>query len=163
MSFKKLVESYLYEQESVDADDFVIGDTVENEWGDLGTRYGVVKGVRPTPGVDQWVTVQFMDGSRDTVQGDSLIKISQDEYDDAVAKIHETNPQPEDDDIFFGTESVSAGGKFLGKFVETDDAEKAVVAWINKNKWSPNMWSVSDHGNVSPYKLSPENAALIKM
>jgi hypothetical protein len=38
-----------------------------------------------------------------------------------------------------------------------------LVEWINKNKFSPGVWYISDHGNVSPYKLSPENSKKIKM
>ena len=31
--------------------------------------------------------------------------------------------------------SVSAGGNHLGNFKEDEDAQKAIVDWINKNKW----------------------------
>lgn len=43
--------------------------------------------------------------------------------------------------------SVSAGGKFLGEFSGDDEAEEAARKWADKNKFYPNAWQVSDHGN----------------
>lgn len=62
--------------------------------------------------------------------------------------------QPEEDDIFFhptgplgAHTSVSAGGKHLGTFKQEEDAHEAAKAWSKKNKFYPNAWNVSDHGN----------------
>lgn len=59
--------------------------------------------------------------------------------------------------------SLSAGGKFIGDYSNTEEAEKALVDWINKYKWSPDIWWIDDHGGTTPYKLSKQNARKIKM
>jgi hypothetical protein len=73
--------------------------------------------------------------------------------DDTIKENDETM-QPQDDDCFIESNgfklSVSCGGKFVGEFVEDDDAYKAVKAWKVKNNWYPQTWFVSDHGNMSP-------------
>lgn len=61
--------------------------------------------------------------------------------------------QPEEDDCFVESDgfklSVSCGNKFIGKYVEDDDAWNAVKEWKKKNNYFPNTWFVSDHGNIS--------------
>jgi hypothetical protein len=61
--------------------------------------------------------------------------------------------QPDRDDCFISSNgwvySVSCGGKFLGKVDEMEDALRMVKEWKAKNKWFPNTWFVSDHGNTS--------------
>ena len=49
---------------------------------------------------------------------------------------------------------VSIGGKFLGEFVEMDDAEKAIREQMEQDQFWPSVWFVSDHGNVSPHSLT---------
>lgn len=44
--------------------------------------------------------------------------------------------------------SVSCGGKFLKECSEMDEALEAVQQWKDENKWFPNTWFVSDHGNA---------------
>ena len=67
--------------------------------------------------------------------------------------------QPEEDDAFIQSNgfkfSVSCGGKFLGDFVEQDDAEQAIINYLKKSggNWFPSCWFVSDHGNISPLSL----------
>ena len=65
----------------------------------------------------------------------------------------ESATEPEDDDCFISSNgnilSVSCGGKFIGKFVEDDEAFNAVKQWKLKNNYYPNTWYVSDHGNMS--------------
>jgi hypothetical protein len=39
------------------------------------------------------------------------------------------------------------GGRFLGQFAEQDDAEEFIRDRMNKQKFWPNVWWVSDHGN----------------
>jgi hypothetical protein len=39
------------------------------------------------------------------------------------------------------------GGKFLEQFAEQDDAEEFIRNRMNKQKFWPNIWWVSDHGN----------------
>lgn len=48
---------------------------------------------------------------------------------------------------------VTQGGKLIGEFTEAEEVEKAIKAWIAKNNFSPNIWQVSDHGNIHPYTL----------
>ena len=72
-------------------------------------------------------------------------------------KIYEENEsqdEPDDEnDCFISSNgfkySVSCVGKFIGEFVEMDDALKAVKTWKDSNKWYPNTWFISDHGNYS--------------
>lgn len=65
----------------------------------------------------------------------------------------ETQYQPDDEDCFIESNgwkySVSCGGKFISEFNEMDDALNAVKTWKQSNKWFPNTWFISDHGNVS--------------
>ena len=66
--------------------------------------------------------------------------------------------QPDyDNDIFIESNgsklSVSAAGKFIGSFVEDEDAQQSAKDWMNKNNWFPSVWFVSDHGNVSEYSM----------
>jgi len=51
--------------------------------------------------------------------------------------------------------SVSCCGKFLGEFVEQDDAEQAIIDYVKKSggNYFPSCWFVSDHGNISPLSL----------
>jgi hypothetical protein len=73
--------------------------------------------------------------------------------------------QPDDQDIIFSDSgplgskiSVSIkNGEFLGEFNTAEEAEAAAKAWMQKHNFWPNVWYVSDHGNVSPYKM--ESAA----
>jgi hypothetical protein len=48
------------------------------------------------------------------------------------------------------------GGKYLGVFNTGDEAEKAVKDYCEKNNFWPNIWWVSDHGNVSLYKIQAD-------
>jgi hypothetical protein len=72
----------------------------------------------------------------------------------------EEDPEPDEDDIFMkpsgalgGSTSVTAGGEFLGEFSSDEEAEAAIKEWMEKNNYYPNVWQVSDHGNVSPVIL----------
>jgi len=61
--------------------------------------------------------------------------------------------EPDEEDIRFTTKSgkisVATEHDFIGDFTELEDAEKAAAEWMNKNKFWPNLWDVSDHGNES--------------
>ena len=61
--------------------------------------------------------------------------------------------QPEDDDCVISSDgnkySVSCNGKFIHDFIEWEDAMNAVITWQDSNKWYPNIWFISDHGNAS--------------
>jgi outer membrane lipoprotein-sorting protein len=77
---------------------------------------------------------------------------------------------PSEDDIIISDSgslgsktSVSAGGKNIGEFRSTEEAEKAIVDWINKNKWYPTIWYQDDHGGVDIYTLEPKNQKKIKI
>ena len=78
--------------------------------------------------------------------------------------------KPSEDDAFLAPSgylgsktSVSVDGKHIGEFKSDHEAEEALVNWINKNKVSPSIWYVSDHGNVDPYSLSSEMQKKIKL
>lgn len=61
--------------------------------------------------------------------------------------------EPEEDDCVISSNgnkySVSCGSKFLGDFIEWDDAMNKVITWQDSNKFYPNIWFISDHGNAS--------------
>lgn len=83
---------------------------------------------------------------------------------------NDEEPTPEEDDIFLSDSgplgsrtSVSAGGKHIGEFKSTEEAEKAIVDWINKNKWYPGIWHQDDHGGIHPYSLESKNQKKIKI
>lgn len=44
-------------------------------------------------------------------------------------------------------------GKYIGRFVEQEEAEQAAKDWMEKSKYWSAVWFISDHGNVSPYKF----------
>lgn len=63
-------------------------------------------------------------------------------------------PEPDEYDAFFtdsgplgSKTSVSCNGEFVGEFDSYEDAEKALVEYMQANKYFPNIWQVSDHGN----------------
>ncbi len=77
---------------------------------------------------------------------------------------------PQTDDIFlYPTGSlgskvgVSADRKNIGVFNSEDEAEKAIVKWINKNKFYPNIWWRDDHGGYIRYGLDLSNQKNIKL
>ena len=81
-----------------------------------------------------------------------------DEYTDSKGNFQqninvEAEDEPQDDDCYISSNgwvySVSCSDKFIGKFNEIDDALAAVKTWKASNKWYPNTWFVSDHGNMS--------------
>lgn len=45
-------------------------------------------------------------------------------------------------------------GKFLGEYDDEDVAEKAICRDMKSNKHYPNVWRLSDHGNVEPTSVS---------
>ena len=61
--------------------------------------------------------------------------------------------EPDEEDCVISSDgnkySVSCSGKFLGNFIEWDDAMNKVITWQEANKWYPNIWFISDHGNAS--------------
>ena len=61
--------------------------------------------------------------------------------------------EPQEDDCFItdkphGGYEVSCGGKFVGQKTDFEDALKMVNDWRKKSKYFPNIWMVSDHGNM---------------
>lgn len=67
----------------------------------------------------------------------------------------EEEDEPQEDDIFLqptgtlrGGTSVSAEGKWLGDFEDDVEAIEFIKLWMEENKYWPNVWMVSDHGNI---------------
>jgi transposase-like protein len=78
--------------------------------------------------------------------------------------------EPQEDDMYLtpsgplgSKTSVSVEGKFLGEYNSEEEAVKAIKEWIDKNNFYPNIWYVSDHGNISPYSIVSINANLEKI
>jgi hypothetical protein len=76
------------------------------------------------------------------------------------AEEEEMEDEPEEDDIFIqphgqlGSQySVGTQHKHIGVFNEMEDVEKAIKEWMEKNQFWPNVWFVSDHGNISPHTI----------
>jgi hypothetical protein len=74
--------------------------------------------------------------------------------------IDENEDEPDEEDIFIqphgqlGSQySVGTQHKHIGVFDDMEDAEKAIKDWMESNKFWPNVWMVSDHGNISPHKV----------
>jgi hypothetical protein len=61
--------------------------------------------------------------------------------------------EPADDDCFISSNgwiyNVSCGGEFLSEIDEMEDALKLVRTWQEEHKFYPNVWFISDHGNMS--------------
>lgn len=71
-------------------------------------------------------------------------------------EIQEEEPQevPDMDDFVISSNGwkFSVGSEdhgFIGDFVEWDDAVAALKEWMEKHKWYPNVWTMSDHGNLN--------------
>lgn len=74
--------------------------------------------------------------------------------------------EPDEEDVFIqphgqlGSQySVGTQHKHIGVFNDMEDAEKAIKEWMEKNKFWPNVWFVSDHGNISPHSIG---ASIVK-
>ena len=101
------------------------------------------------------------------VDNDKTIReIEEKSYGVKTYKRADDEAQPDDGDAFFTSTgnlgsmtSVSVDGKFLGEYNSEEEAEKALKDWMKKNKFSPNVWTVSDHGNVEPRTLEAEKEA----
>lgn len=70
----------------------------------------------------------------------------------------EEEDQPDfDEDCFIASngyeESVSCEGRFIAEFKELHDAIQCVKQWQKDNQYFPNVWWVSDHGNIFPVIL----------
>ena len=71
-------------------------------------------------------------------------------------KVNEQEDEPQEGDIIkspsgsLGSKiSVSeVEGKFIGEFSSDEEADEAIHEWMKKNKWYPNVWVESDHGNL---------------
>jgi len=63
--------------------------------------------------------------------------------------------EPDEDDVFINPDgTVWFGQKNLGRFVEWDDIEEAIVQEAKASNYYPNVWSVSDHGNYNQTEIN---------
>jgi hypothetical protein len=98
---------------------------------------------------------------------DDIEKQASDE-DDFEDDRHFTNHYHEDDAILTpsghlgGKVSLSIEGKHIGEYHDEDQAEKALVQWITKHKYTPSVWWIDDHGGATPYSISKENSKKIE-
>jgi len=44
-------------------------------------------------------------------------------------------------------------GRFVGQFKNDREAARALCVKMEREQFWPGVWSVSDHGNVSPFRL----------
>lgn len=77
--------------------------------------------------------------------------------------IAEEEDQPQEDDAYLSPTgalgsktSLTIDGKFIGEFESDEKAEEAINEWVKKNNFFPNVWYVSDHGNVHPYTMKTD-------
>lgn len=47
-------------------------------------------------------------------------------------------------------------GRDLGEYSEEEDALLAIVEAMNKEKWFPGVYKISDHGNILPVESLPD-------
>jgi hypothetical protein len=91
-----------------------------------------------------------------------LVESFEDEHGIEEFEGEEEETQPDEhEDIFwqdYGTLGSDGGFFYAGKEIAKNDAELKV--WMEKNKYWPNVWFVSDHGNISPYSLSESRKKL---
>jgi len=63
---------------------------------------------------------------------------------------------PDEDDIFITQER--NGRMYVSQLEETfddyDEMDEAIRDWMNRHSYYPNVWEVSDHGNIHMYSLS---------
>jgi hypothetical protein len=111
------------------------------------------------------VGIKIKDGKIARADADAIVLAYEEE--EEIEDLDEENEedQPDDYDAYFspagslGSQiSVSVNMKHIGTFKSTDEAEKALLAYLDKKNFFPNVWEVSDHGNVSKYEWSSENS-----
>jgi hypothetical protein len=76
-------------------------------------------------------------------------KLREESFEDEI----NNEPDNENDSIVSSNGSklsVSCAGKFIGEFIEDQDAYDAVNKWKTNNNYYPTTWFVSDHGNAWP-------------
>lgn len=63
--------------------------------------------------------------------------------------------EPDEDDAYLNpcgplgsNTSVSVAGKHLGEYSNDEEALEALREWMDRNEFWPNIWTISDHGNV---------------
>lgn len=90
--------------------------------------------------------------------------------DDSGEEEYDDSNEPQSDDIILspsgrlgGKVAVQADGKSIGEFSDEEEAEVAIVKWINSNKFYPNIWWQDDHGGIEKYTLEPKNLKKIKV
>jgi hypothetical protein len=78
----------------------------------------------------------------------------------------EMQDEPDEEDVFIqphgqlGSEySVGTQHEHIGVFPEMEQAERAIKDWMEMKKYWPNVWFVSDHGNISPHTIG---ASIVK-
>lgn len=71
--------------------------------------------------------------------------------------------EPCDDDYFIQPTgslgcrvAVAQGGKYLRDFAEYTEAESFIRERMEREQFWPEVWQVSDHGNVSRYTMDRE-------
>ena len=81
------------------------------------------------------------------------------DVDEQGEDIEEAGPQDDDYTIapagsLGGCYAVSiVNGPFIGQFAELDHAERAIRDRMEAEQFWPNVWDISDHGNVSRHTM----------
>jgi len=90
--------------------------------------------------------------AREDTRHEYPIKRSSDNFIAEDVYEESSEPEPQEEDIFFGDERgktiVSCSGKVIGTFHEEEEARAFIKRWMEKEKYWPNVWFVSDHGNM---------------
>ena len=66
---------------------------------------------------------------------------------EVTEKDFEVEDKPEEGDYFIADKGVFQYGKLLGNPSEWEDIQKLIKGHMEKEKFWPNVWQVSDHGN----------------
>jgi hypothetical protein len=121
-----------------------------------------LKEIDPTAyrcGFSDWLDAETSDGQ--------LVEIDNNYYrsDDIDASLRDYVEPNGDEDGFLqptgplgSRTALSIGGDYIGDFVDDKAAYLAFVGWCEENRTYPNLWTVSDHGNISLYVPETEGA-----
>jgi hypothetical protein len=118
---------------------------------DMGVQ-GIPNAVSDGTTIDQ--VKQEMNAKYKSIGGyEGIPAMTEESDEEAVEMDYERPTEPEEDDCIVSSNgnklTVSCGGNYIGTFVEDEEAFNAVKLWKEKNKYYPNTWFISDHGNAS--------------
>ena len=77
-----------------------------------------------------------------------------------LADYQDTEDEPSEEDIFIsstgplGSQDHAVCGASVVYHGNPDHTDQAIRAWMQENQYWPNVWAVSDHGNIHLHTLT---------